>query len=190
MPDPHVIFHSDDWTFIPFSLLWGGFSIFWEKQALNSWRSSSASNIDFMALWGIPFVLMGNYMIWGRFFHDAWLKRRTYYAVTNHRALIVQYDFFSEPDVKMIFLEAIPDVNREGTFRGTLWLGEMLPVIGPKGSKKRSMSRFSLSDPLTFADIDDVREVEQLISELRAKAKAPVPKPILTYLELQRRNRT
>ncbi len=183
MPDPHVIFHSDDWTTIPFSLLWGGFSIFWEKQALNTWRTSSAPNTDFMVLWGIPFLLMGNYMIWGRFIHDAWLKRRTYYAITNRRALIVQSGLFNEPDVKMTFLEAIPDVNREGTFRGTLLLGEKYPVIGPKGTKKRNMSRFSLSNPVTFSDIDDVREVEQLIAELRAKTKPSSASAILTYPE-------
>ena len=33
-------------------------------------------------LWGIPFVVAGQYLIWGRFFYDAWLKRRTYYALT------------------------------------------------------------------------------------------------------------
>ena len=27
-PNPSVIFHSDDWYMIPFSLLWGGFAIF------------------------------------------------------------------------------------------------------------------------------------------------------------------
>ena len=26
MPNPHIIFHSEDWQMIPFSLLWGGFA--------------------------------------------------------------------------------------------------------------------------------------------------------------------
>jgi hypothetical protein len=34
MPNPQVIFHSDDWATIPFSLMWGGFFIFWEGRAL------------------------------------------------------------------------------------------------------------------------------------------------------------
>jgi hypothetical protein len=172
-------------------MVWCGFVVFWEANALGFWRGSTRSTgLDsFSILWGIPFVLMGNYMVWGRFLHDAWLKRRTFYAVTNRRALIVQDDIFNEPNVQMTFIEAIPDVNREGTSRGTLWLGEKHPVLGGRRSKKRNMSRFALSDPVTFSDIDDVREVEHLISDVRAKTKASVAKPILTYPEQDGKNR-
>lgn len=91
MPNPRKIFHSDDWTLIPFSLLWGGFAIFWEATVLGyvnfSSKSSTYSAPSFFVLWGIPFVLYGQYMIWGRFIVDGWLKRRTFYAVTNRRVL-------------------------------------------------------------------------------------------------------
>ena len=40
-------------------------------------------------VWGTPFVLVGQYMIWGRFVHEYWKKHRTYYALTTKRALIV-----------------------------------------------------------------------------------------------------
>jgi len=64
MPNPNIIFHSDDWAAIPFSLLWTGFFVFWE---FGVWKQQST----FMFLWGIPFLLIGNYMVWGRFFVDA-----------------------------------------------------------------------------------------------------------------------
>ncbi len=34
MPNPNKIFHSADWFMIPFSLLWGGFAVFWEARVL------------------------------------------------------------------------------------------------------------------------------------------------------------
>src|SRR5579863_4071401 len=91
-PNPGVIFHSDDWFIIPFSFLWGGFAIFWEASDLGIWETHAKSHPIswFMAFWGFPFVVIGQYMIWSRFFWDAWLKRRTYYAVTNRRVLILQ----------------------------------------------------------------------------------------------------
>ena len=42
-----------------------------------------------MVLWGVPFVVIGQYMVWGRFLYDAWLKPRTYYGITNRRVLIL-----------------------------------------------------------------------------------------------------
>ena len=33
MPNRGVVFHSDDWAMVPFSLLWGGLAIFWEAGA-------------------------------------------------------------------------------------------------------------------------------------------------------------
>jgi hypothetical protein len=89
-PNPGVIFHSDDWYLVPFSLLWGGFTIFWEASVLGYWARQPRSPSTFMVIWGIPFILIGQCMIWGRFLYDAWLKRRTYYAVTNRRVLVLQ----------------------------------------------------------------------------------------------------
>jgi hypothetical protein len=63
VPNPRIIFHSDDWTVIPFSLMWTGFMVvFWEAGALGFWGKEprSGGSIVFMALWGIPFLLIGN----------------------------------------------------------------------------------------------------------------------------------
>ena len=74
-----------DGFFIPASLLWGGFAIFWESKVL------SAPNAPiFMAIWGVPFMLVGLYLIIGRFFVDAWIRRSTNYALTNQRVLILR----------------------------------------------------------------------------------------------------
>jgi hypothetical protein len=170
MPDPTVIFHSDDWALIPFSLFWGGFAIFWESRVLGIGEMvRSGVPSTFMALWGIPFIMAGQYLIWGRFVFDGWLKRRTYYGLTNRRVLVVQEGF--KRKVSWTYLESIPGIEREGGMTGSLWFGTKLSVFGSGGQKKRSMSRLAIGDTPMFADINDVDGVQRLIMELREKAR-------------------
>jgi hypothetical protein len=182
IPNPRVIFHSDDWTAIPFSLLWTGFFVFWEAEALGVWGKTSrpGENNTFMVLWGIPFLVMGNYMVWGRFLTDAWLKRRTYYAVTNRRLLVLQEGWKRKSS--STFIGGSPQIEREGTLTGTLWFGPKYPVVAAKRRKTRDMSRFSVGDVPVFADIDDVDAVYRLIMDLREKeVAASIARPGLTY---------
>ena len=93
-PSTSIVFHREDWLAIPFSLLWGGFAIFWVLEA-SGMANFSSHRPDrtfqwFGIAWGTPFVLVGQYMIWGRFVYNRWLKGRTYYALTNKRAIITQ----------------------------------------------------------------------------------------------------
>lgn len=182
MPNPRVIFHSDDWTAIPFSLIWTGFFVFCEAQSLGLWTtaSRSAEKNTFMVFWCIPFLLLGNYMVWGRFVADAWLKRRTYYAVTNRRVLILQEGW--KRKTSATFLGMIPNIEREGTSTGTLWFGPKYPILAGRGQNKRSMSRFSIGEVPVFADIVDVDSVYRLVMDLRDKdAGARLPHKTLTY---------
>lgn len=82
-PPQGVRFTALDVFLIPFSLVWGGFAIFWEVLAIMSGAPF------FFALFGAPFVAVGLYLMVGRFFMSARERARTFYGVTDRRALIV-----------------------------------------------------------------------------------------------------
>jgi hypothetical protein len=108
-PDPSVIFEGADVFLVPFSLLWGGFALFWEAGVLGMFRADHPVPW-FMVLWGIPFVLAGLYFIVGRFFYKAWKKRRTFYALTGKRALVLIEG--RTRTLRACFLSAVPAINK------------------------------------------------------------------------------
>ena len=123
-PKNGLMLRPTDTLAIPFSLMWGGFAIFWESGVVTSGAPV------FMRLWGIPFVLIGIYMIVGRFFYDAWRRGNTTYGLTTSRAIIATAGPF--PALKSLDLRTVTDVNLterpDGT--GTIAFGkEKTPVF-------------------------------------------------------------
>ncbi len=78
-PGKGHLFTQQDIFMIPFSILWCGFAIFWTVGA------STAAGA--FGLFGIPFVCVGLYITVGRFFHTAWLRRRTLYVITSKKII-------------------------------------------------------------------------------------------------------
>ena len=167
-PNNRVFFHKEDWLAIPFSLMWGGFAIFWLLGASgiwDIWTNKPSKTFEWFGLiWGTPFVLIGQYLIWGRFVYRNWQKRRTYYALTNRRALIVEGGIRGRTATSAYFdnLSTI-DKSVRGDGIGSIAFGG--PVTGywqwGRGNPPR---------PPTFDDVNDVDSVYQIAARLHQQA--------------------
>lgn len=170
-PERRVIFHQEDAFLIPFSLLWGGFAIFWEGGVLGLFGFGHGNQAPgFFVLWGVPFVLIGQYLIWGRFFMAAWKKAGTYYAVTDRRVLVVQNAW--KYKTASSYIDALPVLTLEsgsGSL-GTLRFGPR-PDVFARNNSFGVWDGMNIDDIPVFRDIECVREVYQLVGELREKAR-------------------
>lgn len=155
-PKQGVMFSAQDIFLIPFSVLWCGFAIFWESAVLGlgflgAARGEGGGIPIFMAFWGVPFVLVGLYMVFGRFFTDAWVRANTVYGLTGERALLLRRAFgetlLSSP------LEAETRVKRHADGTGTLEFGSSFPFFG-RGRGFGAWSP-SLSSQVAFLHIQD-----------------------------------
>lgn len=169
-PNASVIFHREDWGFIPFTLAWGGLAIFGLLSFLGvveAFNPHKEPLIQFFDIIGCAFlVLVGQYMIWGRFFYVYWRKKRTWYALTNRRALIVIDGFWRRRSSSAWFIDLLlidKRVERNGI--GFVSFGG--PATGELRWGTNNPPR-----PLTFDDVDHADAVHQAAFQLMEKARA------------------
>jgi hypothetical protein len=182
MPNPSVIFHTQDWVMVPFSLLWGGGVLFMGAESFGWWRGkpATARTWDFGMVVVAAFIAIGQYFIWGRFVTDAWLKRRTYYAITDRRILLLQEGF--KRKIRAVYLDSVTEIQREGSSAGSLWLGPKTSMFSGRSRSSQSWSFLNIDAAVPLlADIDDVESVYRLILDLRQKhsdARRNSPHPL------------
>ncbi len=154
-PQQGPVLRPTDAFMIPFSLLWGGFSIFWEASVV------IATAPSFFSLWGVPFVLIGLYMIIGRFFVDAYIRSKTYYAVTSERILIVSGMLNRE--VRSLSLKTLSDINLKlkGNGSGTILFGNS--IFGAAFYDGTPMPGSRRYQPPGFEFIENARTVYDLV---------------------------
>ena len=155
-PPTGLLWRASDWVMVPFSLLWGGFALFWESMVI------SAGAPLVMMLFGVPFVCLGVYLIVGRFFWDANVRSRTRYAVTDRAAYIVVDGF--RGGVRRYSGSALDDVGveRKDDGSGTLRFGP-----GALASY-RARATTSLLPQNAF---ESIRDVDRAYDAVRAAAR-------------------
>jgi hypothetical protein len=161
-PRQGIVLRGADGFLIPFSLFWGGGVLF------GAWAASHRGPAaGFAAIWLIPFVLIGLYLVIGRFFVDAAQRRRTFYAVTNERILIVSG--LRSRSIKSLSLRTLDqvDVSSRASGRGTILFGRnlygSLALPGWPGTKNAM--------PPMFEMIPDAAQVANLIRDVQRAAR-------------------
>ncbi|MDB5469636.1 MAG: hypothetical protein JWR84_1196 [Caulobacter sp.] len=153
-PARGLVLTAQDIYLIPFSLMWGGFAIFWESTVLGTGAPG------FMALFGIPFVLMGLFMIFGRFIADAILRNGMVYGLTDRRALILRRTFGES--LTTVGLGDDIGLDRQGGGAGTVRFGPKQSIFGMGRGVAWSIWIPSLSPVPQFLRIPDADRVYAL----------------------------
>ena len=140
---------AQDIFMIPFSIMWCGFALFWEFLAVTS-------NAPFaMWLWGIPFVCVGLYMVFGRFLWTAYIRKRTAYVITNRKILRARGN-----RVDMLDGKNMPPVHvtarRDGS--GTIRFGQNIYY--------RYGKMYHNSAVFTLDNVPDAARVQQAIAAM------------------------
>jgi hypothetical protein len=150
-----------DMFLIPFSLIWGGFAIFWEYGVLNM-----PGPVDlFFALWGLPFVILGLYLIVGRFWVDALRRKNSLYAVTDRRILI--QSGILAPQLQSLDARTLSNVQltEYGDGRGTIMFGNANTLFMP--TIRVSWPGADRGAPPYFDTIENARGVYEIILRIQ-----------------------
>lgn len=175
-PRQGLFLRGSDVFMIPFSLFWGGFAIFWEWGVLSSTRhnhGNSPAHADLiMPLFGIPFVLIGLYLIFGRFFLDKKQRESTVYGITNQR-IIIRSGFFAR-STKSLNLQTLSDLSltERSDGSGTITFGPIPPyysLFAGSSSTWPNYGRYSLP---CFDTISEAKQTYDLIRRTQKEIQA------------------
>jgi hypothetical protein len=155
-PSPGLVLRPVDAFLIPFSLLWGGFALFWN---IGVWTTGAP---HIFKLWGLPFLVAGLYVTVGRFFVDTKLRQRLTYAVTDRRVLIVKdRASLTTTSLDLRRLPALELAERPNGF-GTIRFGSS---GGWSGGRNFGIWQPALDPTPQFIRIPNARAVYRLIQQ-------------------------
>ncbi|MFP4598148.1 MAG: hypothetical protein ACLFVJ_07850 [Persicimonas sp.] len=160
-PRQGVVFTRLDFFLIPFSLLWGGFAIAWETIVL-------LHGVWPFAIFGSFFVVIGLYMMIGRFFVAARKRAHTYYGLTNERVLIISGKRLDKVQSKRLKQLDEFDLEERRDGNGTIEMGRDSSSFGmSSGYADAGWPMAGKNSPPRFAFVDNVRDVYQQIRAAR-----------------------
>ena len=152
-PEKGNLVTSQDVFMIPFSLFWCGFAIFWETSVI------AGGAPFFFTLFGIPFVCIGLYLVFGRFIWTAYIRKRTAYVITTKKIIRARgnrIDMLDGKTMPPVYVTA----HRDGT--GTIQFGrsDYYYHRGRRNTIDPNAGLFSLEN------VPDVARVQQVIESM------------------------
>lgn len=161
-PRKGLLLRGSDLFVIPFSLLWCGFAIFWETMVVIQGAPF------FFMLWGIPFVVIGLYFVFGRFIVEAKQREKTCYGLTSQRIIIIS-GLFSRK-VKSVSLKTLSETtfSEKPDRSGTLTFGANNPLFAMFGGM--SWPGMSQHLPPSFELIPNAKDVYEMVRKAQQEA--------------------
>jgi hypothetical protein len=165
-PGRGIRFRRSDFFLIPFGLFFFGFAVFWETTVLSTVGNAGNAPPGFTLIFpvfGIPFILVGLYMVIGRFFWDAYRRKHSTYLLTNRRALIETQAFGRKlVSVNLTDLDEVGlEERRDGS--GTVILGQDVQIGFGDNRRTKQAPRFDF--------IPDAQRVYKLVEEARTRGR-------------------
>jgi hypothetical protein len=138
-------------------MLWTGLAISW-----TGGMASSGAHVLFW-FWGVPFVALGLYLIFGRFFVDAARRAKTAYGLTDRRVLIVSES--RTRSMKSLPLKTLPDPSlaENGDDTGSIAFGPSHPL-----AKWFAGTAWPGTDGLTAPSFDFVSDAKGVYERIRS----------------------
>ncbi len=150
-PEKGNILTASDAFMIPFSIFWCGFAVFWVI-------SATASGAGFFAFFGIPFIAIGFFLVFGRFIFKAHMRKTTFYVITNKRIIRKL-----GRRIDMVELKNMPPISIQmhKNGNGTITIGQPNQYTY---HRKDMYYQNGYSAPFTIENISEIAKVQQLIS--------------------------
>ena len=135
-PEKGNLFMPTDLFILFFSIFWLGFALF-----------------------GAPFVLIGLYLLFGRVIQKIWMRKRTFYVVTNRRILVKagnKLNIVNGWDLPPM------EIKFHNNGNGTIWFPES--YYTSRGSR--------ISSRVTIENVADVARVQAAIEQMEKEPPA------------------
>lgn len=164
------IFNRSDIFLIPFSIVWSGFAVFWEIMAFFAFRQTTTGMGIIFPIFGLPFVLIGLYLLFGRFIYRSLKNKRTFYALTNQRVMVL-HTLFGK-NLRTQLLNQIPALNKSVNSNGigSITFGDT-PLVYSSMFENSSIrpygNRYRYGNTMGFFNIKDVDDVYRMINDQR-----------------------